>query len=306
MATSFSPTNTQAGTIHHSTKIVDLTPYGQAGIITGVKVVWSNFIVGLEFVFNGKSAGMVKGTKADGIWEEIFNLAQGDYIVQAFGRAGNHIECLGLRTAKGLTKVWGNPLSGTPFTFGLSGHYIKHMKLGVSEYLDFIEPSFENEMFINCQPVQFSQHGKFTTQLGKRFSDTEEFNDFEWLMNKFNYNVAEVKLWHDGNIVHGIQFSYLLDGTKKTPGQHSSYANNIRCESLVLGEDEHITKILIRAGEIIDHVTLVTDKGRTLSAGGMGGYAYLAVAPQGMQFTSVQGGIGKCLQFVQFHFDEIF
>jgi len=237
-------------------------------------------------------------------WEENVNVQQGDYIVQVFGRAGNVINCIGIKTAKGYTKVWGNPLEGDSFTFGLQNYYIKALKLGVGEYLQYMEPVWEHEMYVGAKKLEFSNNGKFTNTLGKLRNGGESFEDFDWISGKFNYQVAEVKLWHDGQAVHGIQYYYTLDGTKKTPGEHCS-EGNVKCETLTMGDDEHVVKVLIRAGDWIDHITLITDKGRSISGGGQGGNAYIAVAPQDNHFMAVNGSISKCLDTVTFFFDEM-
>jgi len=298
--------NNFAGNKSGSQHNVDLTSFGNKGLITGVKVVWSNYIIGLELIFNGQSSGLVKGSHNQNIWEENFNLSQGDYIVQVYGRHGSVINCIGFKTAKGLTKTWGNPIEGEAFTFGLNQYYLKALKLGVGEYLTYAEPVFEHEMFLNAKKLEFSPNGKFTPALGKNNSNSEGFDDFDWLSSKFNYSVAEVKIWHNGQHVYGVQFSYGLDGTKKTPGKHCAEANGLRAESLVLNENEHITKILVRAGNWIDSITLVTDQGRQLSAGGSGGVAYLTVAPEFHHFVAVGGSTGDHLDTLQLFYDEIY
>jgi len=307
MSSSVAPTNNFAGNKNNSQKLTDLSSFGDKGLITGVKVIWSNYIVGLEFLFNGQSSGLVKGTHQGNIWEENFNLNQGDFIASMYGRHnGSLINCLGFKTAKGMTKTWGNPLEGEAFTFGLNDYFIKSLKLGVGEYLTYAEPVFEHQMFVNAQKLQFSTNGKFTTELGKKKNNSEGFDDWDWLSSKFNYAVAEVKVWTDGNSVYGVQFSYMLDGTKKTPGKHCSEANGLRCETLTLNEGEHITKILVRSGDWVDNITLVTDQGRQVSAGGQGGNAYVAVAPEFHHFVAVGGSTGGHLDTLQLFYDEIY
>jgi len=115
----------------------------------------------------------------------------------------------------------------------------------------------------------------------------------------------EVKLFHDNNFVTGLQFHYNMDGTKKTPGKHSA-DNSPYNKNLQFNENEHITKILVRAGDVIDQITYYTDQGRSISAGGNGGNAYIAVAPPGHHFIAASGGIGGHLHTVQFHYDEIY
>jgi len=303
MTQSSDPSDSFAGQQSNNMKMADMTSYGNNGIITGLKVIWSNYIVGVELLFNGQSSGVVKGTHNQQNWEESVNLQQGDYITQVFGRAGNVINCIGIKTNKGYTKVWGNPLEGNKFTFGWQGYYVKALKMGVGEFLQFLEPVLENEMYVTAQKLNFSTNGKFTNTLGKLRNGGESFEDQDWLKGKLNFTVNEVKIWHDGQAVHGIQYYYNLDGTKKTAGKHCS-EGNVKCETLTLAEGEHVVKILIRAGDWIDSITLITDQGRSISGGGNGGNAYLAVAPQYTHFTAVNGSISKCLDTVTFFYDD--
>jgi hypothetical protein len=306
MSGGISVSNTYAGSTLPQMKLHDLTSFGNKGIITGVKVMWSNHIVGLELLFNGQSSGLIKGSHSHDVWEENFSLNQGDYIVGVYGRFTNEICCLGFKTAKGMTKTWGNPLDGEGFTFGLNGQYIKALKIGVTDYLNFLEPVYDEEVFLTAKRLEFSNNGKFTSLLGHPKSNSEQFDDWDWLSSKFNYAVAEVKIWHDGKHVHGVQFSYNLDGTKKSPGKHCTEFNGLRCESLILEDNEHITKILIRAGEWIDQISFYTDHGRSLKAGGIGGTPFLTVVPDGHHFVAVAGATSNHMDSLQFFFDEIY
>lgn len=290
-----------------NSKIADLTAWGDKGVITGVKVIWSNYILGLEFLFAGTSSGVIKGYHNNPFWEENFNLNQGDYIVQVYGRHNNSaIVCLGFKTAKGLTKTWGNPCEGESFTCGLNGHFIKSLKVGVSEFVHYIQPQFEDEIFLTASRWTYSDHGRYTINLGKLKGDSEEFDDWDWLESKFNYAIGEIKVWHDGNFIYGIQFSYLLDGTKKSPGKHCADGNGLKAETFVINEGEHINKILCRCGEWIDGIILFTTKGRQFKVGGNGGKAYIAVAPQGHHFVAVSGAIGQHLDTLRVYYDEIY
>lgn len=305
MSGGLSVSNNFAGKQVNGMQLADLTSFGDKGVITGIRVLWNNYIVGVELLFNGQSAGVVKGN-INQFWEESFSMQQGDYIVQVYGRSGNVINCIGIKTAKGFTKTWGNPLEGEAFTFGLNGNYIKALKLGVADYLCYAEPVFEDVMYVGAQRLQFSNNGKFTATLGKNKSSSEGFDDYDWISSKFNYNIAEVKIWHNGQYVHGIQFFYGLDGAKKTPGKHCAEVNGLRCESLALNEDEHITRIFVRAGEWVDSIAIVTDQGRVLKAGGNGGNSYVAVAPEGHHFVAVAGSTSTHLDSIQLFYDEIY
>jgi hypothetical protein len=306
MSQGFEPSNTHAGVKDNNTKIFDLTSFGENGPITGIRVFWANHIVGLEFAFGGQSTGVLKGYTNISPFEDRVELSQGDYITEIFGRYSHEITCFGFRTAKGFNRVWGNPTVGESFKFSQQNHYIKALKIGAHENISYLEPIYDDINFLYAKKLEFSNNGKFSNQLGKLHGDTEGFEDFDWIKDKFNYSVAEVKVWHDGRLVHGVQFSYNIDGTKKTPGKHVSEAGGLKCEHLILNEDEHIVKILVRAGDLIDSIVLFTDQGRKVGGGGPGGIAYLAVLPQYHQFIAVDGGIGNCLHNVRLHYDEIY
>jgi hypothetical protein len=305
MITSSSPAPSKSAGVPQG-GVNDLTPHSGNGPISGVKVAWTaHGISGLEFFFGGKSSGLLQGKHDHNVWEETFNVQQGDHIVEVFGRAGDEVNCVGFRTAKGYTKVWGNPLSGNGFFFHHPGHFILALKVGVSQHVSYLEPIYEDEAFLYAKKLNFSQHGKFTEKVGKDHSDSEGFNDFDWIKDKFNYSVNEVKIWTDNNFATGIQFHYNMDGTKKTPGKHNA-DNSPYVKNLVFNENEHITKVIIRAGDIIDGMTIYTDQGRQLSAGGNGGQAFIAVAPPGHHFIACNGAIGNHLHNIQFHYDEIY
>ena len=306
MTQGVSPSNTSAGVKTNNMQLIDLTPNSSNGLITGIRIFWLNSIAGLEFAFGGNTTGIIKGNLNANPWEDKLDLLQGDYIVEVFGRYTNVITCFGFRTAKGFNRVWGNPLEGESFKFMQGGHYIQALKIGVTDYISYLEPVYEDEAFAHAKKVDLSQNGKFTNLLGKSFSDTETFDDWEWLENKFNYAVAEIKVWHDGKFVHGVQFHYHLDGTKKTPGKHCTEKSGLKCESLVLNENEHITKVLLRAGDMIDHIVFYTDQGRKVGGGGNGGVPLVAVLQPMNQFVAVGGGIGGHLHNLRLFYDEIY
>ncbi len=306
MSSGYAPSNSYAGVKNNNTKIFNLSSFGDSGLITGIRVYWVNHIVGLEFAFNGQSTGVIKGFASGSPFEDKIDLFQGDYIVEVFGRASHEITCFGFRTAKGFNRVWGNPIEGESFRFGQNGCYVKSLIIGATENITYLEPIYGDACFLNAKPLNFSNNGKFTQQLGKLFKDTEGFDDWDWLSSKFNYNIAEIKIWHNDHLVHGIQFQYHMDGTKKTPGKHISESNGLKCEQLVFNEGEHITKVLIKAGDMIDQVVFFTDQGRRVGGGGSGGHAYYAVAPQYHHFVAVGGGIGNGMHHLTLYYDEIF
>jgi hypothetical protein len=284
----------------------DLTANGNVAVITGVKVLWSGAVVGLEFVFGGQSAGMVKGSKNDNIYEEVLNLAQGDYIVEIFGRHSEVVNCVGIRTKRGYNKIWGDPMVGEPFRFTQPDSYVKAVKLGVGLFLGTLEPVYELEMFLGARVVNLIQHAKCTDKVGKTHSDTIDFDDGDFVNNKFNYFIKSIKVFHDGNFVYGFQTFYDMDGTTKSPGMHVSMGNNLKQEVVSLSEGEHIVKIFVKAGDCVDRLVFFTDKGRVFHFGGFGGNGYILQPPQGHHFVAFSGGNGGRLDTFSAQYDEIY
>lgn len=290
------PNTASAGNCNNNTKVADLSTNSQAGLITGVKVVWSNYIVGLDVHFGGKTGNPVVGSHNQGLWDENFNLANGDHIVELYGRKTDVITCLGFRTARGLTKVWGNPFDGEPFSLFKQGQVLRSLKLGVTNYLSYVEAHFVDELDIFAQKVEFNNG--ISREFGKK-AQGDSFDDYEWIKGKFNYSIAEVKIWHDNKAVYGIQFFYAMDGTRKTPGNHLVFANNLITESLTLTEDDWIEKVYVRAGEWIDNITIVSKNGKKLSAGGKGGNPYVVKAAEGKNIVAFAGNLGNVLHTLE-------
>jgi len=295
----------RAGKMQNSTKHIELSQFAK-GPITGIKVLWSeDSIVGLELVFAGQfSTGLNRGNHAINICEDAYSLVQGDYIVEIYGRSSNYVHCFGIKTKKGLTKTWGCPISGDAFRFNLNGYFVSSLKFGVDQHISYLEPVFESEMFMNCRAVQLDLNGKFSETVGKTHKDTIGFNDQLFVKDKWNYTVSQINVWHDGKFVYGVQFFYGMDGTIMTPGAHCSNGN-VKCEQIKFNQGEHLVKVLIRNGDILDHLTLVTDQGRIVSCGGTGGNPSLIVAPPGNHFVAFAGGIGGHIHNLTAFFDEI-
>lgn len=276
------------------------------GIITGLKVLWNDAIVGIEFFFNHKPSHMIKGSLAQ-TWEETFNLSGDDFIVQIFGRVSNVINCFGFKTHKGFTKVWGNPCVGEAFNLALENQYVKSLHIGVSgNYISYLEGVFGDIEFLFAKNVAFLANGKTTEALGRLGVSAEAFDDQNWISDYFNYELQEVKVFHDQQYCYGIQTFYKMDGTRKSPGTHMVFANNIKSDSFILQQDEHITHALIRAGDVIDGISLYTDKGRSFSAGGKGGKTYAIFAPPGMHIVAFNGTLGEKLSRLQAYCNEYY
>jgi hypothetical protein len=296
----------RAGKHHNTTKHFDISQFADNGLITGVKVLYSEYsIVGIEVVFAGSvSTGLMKGSHSVNLCEDAFSLLQGDYVVEIYGRHSDYLHCFGIKTKKGMTKTWGCPITGEPFRFNMNGSYIQSLKFGIDANVSYIEPVWQCESLINCRIAKWDLNGKFSEQVGKTHNDTIGFNDQFFVAGKWNYSIAQINCWHNGQFVFGVQFLYNMDDEVVSPGAHCA-KGNWQCEQIKFNQGEHLVKVLVRHGDIIDGVTFYTDQGRVVKCGGNGGQPALIVSPPGTQIVALGGGTGGHLHNVVGFFENI-
>ena len=164
----------------------DLSTILKGKLITKIKVIWSDCLVGLEIFFHGDSTGILKGTSEKKTFEENFDFPGGEYITQIFGRQGTHINCFGFKLSNGLIKTWGNPIEGEPFCFSVEGFYIQTFNFGVGENLNFIEPIFMDTKFLYAKDLPFNQETKTTESLGNHITRAKDFDHIQWIKDKMN------------------------------------------------------------------------------------------------------------------------
>jgi len=203
-----------------------------------------------------------------------------------------------------MTKTWGCPITGDAFRFNMNGSYIQSLKFGIDSHISYIEPVWESESLINCRIVKFDLNGKFSETCGKTHKDTVGFNDQFFVAGKWNYSIAQINVWHDGKFVYGVQFFYGMDGDVVSPGAHCGNGN-VKCEQIKFNQGEHLVKMLVRSGDIVDHLSLYTDQGRVVSCGGNGGDPSLIVTPPGTQIVALGGGTGGHLHNLVAFFENI-
>jgi hypothetical protein len=295
-----------AGTKDFCTSTKDLSNYLKGRIITQINVTWADCLVGLEIFFHGDSSGELKGSTNKKTFDETFKISGGDYITEIFGRQSTHINCLGFKFSSGLIKTWGNPIEGEPFDFKVNGFYVQTFNFGVGEYLNFIEPIFMDTRFLFSKQIPYNVNTKTTESLGNVISKAKDFDDINWIKDKVNYSVNEIKIFHNGKFCHGIHTIYNMNGTTNSPGANYCKVMGIKADSLVLMENEYVTSCIIRAGNIIDQIGLYTNKGRNLICGGEGGIAYGFVAPPEMQIVAFRGKLANELGAFEIYCDKIY
>eukprot|EP01016_Furgasonia_blochmanni_P051957 TRINITY_DN8240_c0_g1_i3.p2 TRINITY_DN8240_c0_g1~~TRINITY_DN8240_c0_g1_i3.p2 ORF type:complete len:122 (+),score=29.59 TRINITY_DN8240_c0_g1_i3:65-430(+) len=104
--------------------------------------------------------------------------------------------------------------------------------------------------------------------------------------------------YHDGEFIIGIEVLYKahlnqIQG-KKHMGTEAAKAN-LQTASLILEPFERFVEISGRAGNIIDHLKIVTNTGRMIDVGGTGGNPFdniLSLTGVGSKILGVGGGYG--------------
>ncbi len=145
-----------------------------------------------------------------------------------------------------------------------------------------------------------------TQSLGKPIRPSIDFDDYDFIREKYNYHLSEVKIWFTSKHIIGVQTFYTMDGTKKTSCSHEgTHFQDVQTSSLILNSNEYLTRLQIRSGSIIDSITLITNKKRTLSVGGKGGEPTEFKLPEGCRFVSFGGSTGEYLQTLKANYEPI-
>lgn len=281
----------------------------QGQILTGIRVCWNpDCITSLDFAYNGNPGGEVRGNQFnDNNQNEVFSLLEGDAIVEVYGRFSSVLHCIAIKTAKGQTKVWGNPIHGNQFIFKGPNSYIQALKVRAFDYVDYLEPVYGDATYLFAKAWPFAQDNKFTENVGFSQGGSEEFNDWDWLNDKFNYRVAKCSLWGNSQFVTGAQLHYEIDGTLKSPGMHLCDNDEDKKTVLALDNDEILERLTAKVTpQGITYLCFTTNKGRTVESGNKNsnGDTYIAKVPENKQIVTLKGEQKNCLCTFGFNYDE--
>lgn len=301
----------QIGILNNSSNGVDYTQFSNRGFkVSGIKVSWNHkYINGIEFAYQGNPAGPILGSDQQNTVSEICNFNQNDRLLEVSGRYNNgFITCLYIRTKQGITKTWGYPLGGQEFSFFKSGSIISALKIRASHGVEYIAPAYELDLIV--WEVLSLGGENVTKELKQSVKGDEEFNDFEFLRDKFNYKVKKVSLWDDGKYLNGIQFHYEMDGVLKSPGQHTADSNsNPKKKIIELSEGEFLESALaLYSNDWISYLCLATNKGQKLEAGNKEsqGNMYLLKVPANQQIICSKGEFNTFFRKIGFNHDEYY
>jgi len=276
----------------------------QHGPLTGLVVYWNNYITGIQPMYGTTASNQFVGS-VQNQFSEKYMLEEGDYIAEVFGRSGDFIDCFGIKTGNGYTKVWGNPLGGGPFSYGKSGHYIKSFKVGVTSHLCYFEPIFDLLLLMWSEEGKLSKEQKCTETICKPNSSTVNFNDAKSMENIFNFEVASLTIVHDDYCVFGLSTSYYMDGDKTSFGNHVKNDCTGKKSTIELEQKEHLVKMIVNFSDVIVGLGFWTDKGKFYYYGSKEcNMVKVFTLPDKYHFVSFSGGCNSGLTWIQGHFDQ--
>lgn len=172
-------------------------------------------------------------------------------------------------------------------------------KMAYGKFLTFIAPIFKDNLILikndtknkNTPSYISPPMGRYNIDL-KHFSVKEDFQDLGRL--------KKLCIFHDNVIVKGFEI-YYENGLNYKLHNYSKVddLNKLKKEiiDLDLLNGEIINKIMIRSGDLVDNITLYTNKDKVVSAGGHGGAPYLyylnelsKINGNNLIFAGIEGG----------------
>lgn len=145
---------------------------------------------------------------------------------------------------------------------------------------------------------------------GKKHGDTKEVSDVELLKQYGQHKVQEIHVYHDNNSVYGLQIDYLNQRTGETIKGNlhvgGNWQNNGKVDVVQLEDNEFLTEIYGRHGDIFDQIGFKTTNGNSSQFGGNGGNPFSVKAPHGRHFATMKGGLGGHIHNVEFVTEPIY
>lgn len=145
-----------------------------------------------------------------------------------------------------------------------------------------------------------------TTNLkaGKEHSDTTTYKDSDSLsQGNLPKKITKIRVWWSEFMVG---FEAFYDGNSAGARKGSGFKDSDPHVDFDLSEDEHISEISGRSGDVIDTVTFHTNKGRTQKFGDSTGGEEFSLKEDGKVVKSFTVGFGEHMHFIEGHFGEDF
>ncbi|MEE4247178.1 MAG: jacalin-like lectin [Kangiellaceae bacterium] len=106
--------------------------------------------------------------------------------------------------------------------------------------------------------------------------------------------ITKLAVW-SSQMIHGIRVWYSLNGNPAADAKNfkkKEIKKGCTKQVFPLDTDEFIVSLSGRSGAVLDHLTIVTSKGKRLDVGGSGGNPFDLQIPQGFTIGAFKGGYG--------------
>lgn len=172
--------------------------------ITSINVWHDDFIYGIEVFYDGVSSGVRRGNNPVPGNLSTIHLAPGENITKIKGKHGDIMDHLEFHTSHGHKHKFGSSKGGHGFNQDpKDGDVLKGLVTGWGGHLHFIG-SYWAKPYV---PYILSHVA------GKVHGDTVPFNDFQTiLLGKQVVEIRELRVFHDWQMVYGVQCVYFVDG----------------------------------------------------------------------------------------------
>lgn len=270
------------------------------------------YIIGIEFFYDDITTGVFKGESDDAYCIDTcssvnIQLGRDEKILFAFGTYTadtDYITSLQFYLSSGNIKGFESKLTKDTskvvkkFKFWKKDKDLIGLNLAFGKYLSYITPIFREEVL-----VKVNDNLVISIQMGKKLND----------MNSFLIDLAReislIRLYHDKSLVKSIEIIYTDEEKLKLGSLFYGDADDIVCSELQLVKDETITKVIIRAGDLIDNISLFTNKNKFITAGGSGGRPFMFNLEEmgsafnlNLKLAQLEVGLANSLHYLQLYF----
>jgi hypothetical protein len=285
--------HTEVGKHSYSDSIFDLGIFSEYGQLKRLKVYYSDdWILGLELFYGNTSTGVFKGLyELAGAKEGEIEVSENDYLKSVKGSydpCSNYITSLIIQTSGDKVLEVGK-MSNDRFVFYKANCPIASFKLAFGKCLSYLQPIYSEEIYeINSDDL------KITNLYGTWYEESQKFdNEYQ-----FEYgNLKEVKVYSD-DYVKGYALTF-ENKTIQVCNIFPNSENKVKERSLKLSPNEFVSKIYIRAGAVVDHLSFITSAGSIVSGGSYGGSGKLYEIPNDFTFVGFIGGLQSNLHYLK-------
>lgn len=148
-----------------------------------------------------------------------------------------------------------------------------------------------------------SSSSKAYHEAGKKHEDTKSYSDEEVLQSKGKKvnKLTRIRVWWSEYMVG---FEALYGDVSAGARVGSKFQEGTDSSDFTLGDDEYITEVSGRAGQLIDQITFHTNKGRKQQFGDSTGGEPFSLKEDGKVVVGFTVGFGGNLHFIGAHFGD--